>query len=474
MKKMFKNINYIILFSILMLNISEGVMDYDYYWQIIFGKEELLHRRFNDLASLVVNGTVDISNYLDHEWLMNIILYILSLIPFSLYVTKFCIDIFMYVVTLKFIDRFKTHELDLNVETIFLFIFLSRTCIHIKSFTVSIAFLMLEIILLSNYGKDSFRKSFLLSNLLVVLWNNMHGASFILYFIVAFLWFVLYRRDLDKKFYLIGVSNVFSLLINPYGYKLLLHTIKMNLNKQSSVINLEFVSLDAKNLLGLVTILTIILFLYRMRVFTLRDNRLDKFFCLFLFFVIVMCVRSQRHLIYLYPIYLYIYTNTKEQFSFDIFDKQFKKVLVCLFMSVSIGFIVYGTMNNFRSSYVLYIPDDLKEMVISNGDDDLYITNPGGFYLAGQILGIKDFAQCDDMSNERFEDSYIIAKGCPDAYTSYIIDKYSLKKFLITVKDNNYPTKDGNYSSLYIYFKSKSDKYNFLYDDGEYAYVMEK
>ena len=113
------NINYVILFSILMLNISEGVMDYDYYWQVIFGREELLHHKFSGLVNLVVNGTVGLEDYYDHEWLMNEFFYVLSLLPFSLYITKFIIDIFMFVVTLKFLNHFKTFELDLNVETIF-------------------------------------------------------------------------------------------------------------------------------------------------------------------------------------------------------------------------------------------------------------------------------------------------------------------------------------------------------------------
>ena len=333
---------------------------------------------------------------------------------------------------------------------------------------------MLEFILLDNYNKDSFKKSFVLSNILIVFWNNIHGGSFELYFIVALLWFLVYRNELDKKYFIVGVSNVFSLLINPYGYKLVVYSIKMSLNKAGSVINSEFESLDAKDLLGLVIILMIVLFIYRMRVFVLRNNKRDKFFVCFLFFVLIMCVRSQRHFIYLYPVFFYIYVNTDEQFSIDIFDKSFKRILVYLFSLVSICFIVYGTINNFRSNYIVYVPDKLRNIVVDNGDDDLYITNPGGLYLAGQELGIKDFAQCDVFSNERYEDSYVISNGCPDAYTDYIIDKYNLKKFLITVKDYDYPVKVNNYSSLYIYFKSHSADYEFLYDDGDYAYIVER
>ena len=470
MKYKFKNLNidYILFLAIILIKVAEGAIDNDYYWQTVFGREELLNHNFTDLVSKVIWGTTGVDTYYDHEWIFNIFVYVLSLLPFGMYITKFIISLLFCYISILFIKRFAKYEFTLNIESIIVFILLNSLTIHIKAYTISVIFLFLELILLFNYTSENFNKSLLLSCLLVILWMNIHGGSVLIYFGVAGFWYLLYRKDVTKKFLLIGLVNIFCLFINPYGYKLILYNFKHILVTQTEF-NQEFAPLDATNYVGCTIIILFILLIWHLRKLD-YENKQDLFFILFSLLMLFICARSMRHFIYVYICFLYMYGNTKDQFTLSIFDNSFKKTITMVFILASIFIMYFGYINNFRSTYLPFFSEELEKIILDNGEENLYVNA----YLSVLPLGIRDFAPVGAFTPERCDDCVILYDGCADSYTEYVIKKYQVTKFLICNKDSSEPRNNGGYSSTYMYFKSHSDSYKFLYEDEDYSYVIKK
>ena len=65
---------YILIFGISLLSMYAGLVDYDYYWQAELGRYMVQEGNFN-ASKDIIWGTLGVSEYLDHEWLTNILFY---------------------------------------------------------------------------------------------------------------------------------------------------------------------------------------------------------------------------------------------------------------------------------------------------------------------------------------------------------------------------------------------------------------
>ena len=65
---------YICVFCIMITSVLQGLSDWDFIWQTYLGKEIVQNGRFNALQDLIW-GTKEVSTYIDHEWLTNILFY---------------------------------------------------------------------------------------------------------------------------------------------------------------------------------------------------------------------------------------------------------------------------------------------------------------------------------------------------------------------------------------------------------------
>ena len=460
------NINYVLLSVLILLKMSECAIDYDYYWQIMLGKEELLRHNFNNLSQIMCWGTKGLSEYLDHEWLTNIIFYIFSIIPFGIILNNVVFRLIFVLVSIKFIISVQKIEFKLSIDYVFILLALIFVSVHLKAYTLVLSLFMLELIMLYKYNDDKFKNYLFLSSLLVVFWNNIHSGTIIMYFIVAFMYFIINFNNINKKFLLIGLINLFCLILNPYGVRLLL----FNFNHASLQIMYklgnEWQSLDAKIPLGLMLSFVVITVIVKIRKLDL-GNKNDLFYFVLTLFIIFMCFVSIRHIMYLIPCVYYLIVNTKNK-SFEFDDKQFKTILSVVLTVVIIFTTGISIKNNAKSDYLIYYPEELEKIIYSNGTDNLFTCLSVDF-LSVTHYNLKDFTVgAYPACAERVNDAYILADGCSDEYTEYIINKYNLEKFLICKLDTIVPINSGKKTHLYNYLKRNN--YNILYEDDNLVY----
>ena len=196
---------YITIFFIYLISVFAGLADFDYYWQVALGRNIVTKGDFNSVYNLVW-GTNGVSEYLDHEWLTNVFFYLMSLLGYRyIAITKLVISAFCGICTILYI---KNENKDLNtVSIIGLFVYtfmISTVFIKVKAYSISLGFVLIEIILLKKYNrvksligyeysavhymknKDKEPILYFISLLvLCIIWNNMHSGSIPLFFGIA-------------------------------------------------------------------------------------------------------------------------------------------------------------------------------------------------------------------------------------------------------------------------------------------------
>ena len=106
------------LLGVVLLSLYTGLADSDWYWQVSLGESIVKSVKFNDFSSIVWGD--NLGYYLDHEWLSNVIFYLLSLFPYGMIVTKFilvslcCLSVYLFI---------KINNKDNNAIGIFFIIF---------------------------------------------------------------------------------------------------------------------------------------------------------------------------------------------------------------------------------------------------------------------------------------------------------------------------------------------------------------
>lgn len=465
MKYLKKVDNYYILIILLScLGCLFGLADLDYYWQADLGKRIVNDFDFYGCYKQIW-GTKGIGTYYDHEWLSNVLFYFFSLIKYKPLVwLKLFICIITGLETVRFLKHFNVK----NFSVLILYVLYILVFCKIKAYSISVCFLMEELIQIDEYRKDTARyKPLVCLGLLCILWNNMHSGSIPLFFIVAgVVWLCKFR---NRKLLVVGVVIALSTLLNPYGYKLLLFNFSHNFDSTMKEIIVDWRGLDAKTAMGamcgLVLLYLMFLFVYASR----QHKSIDWYLIVLSFLFSFMSMQSIRHMIYLLPVIYLIIQEVFDDFAIKI-NWKILGVVACF----SLSSIVFAGRD--YNEYSMYRIDNklisLIDKTVDNSGEGLFCdTN----FIMGSFINRPNFTTgAYPLVSQRVKDFvyseyYSSVKDIKDIVSFYNIDSFIVGKYNVYTD-----FLDGmTYNPLYSYL-STSEGYVCLWENDGLAYFVTK
>ena len=482
LKEFTANKEYMFFISVLFMFIIStvvGLGDWDYYWQSYLGKEIVTHGKFDSLGDLIW-GTKGLGHYVDHEWLTNVFFYLCKS-TFGTFggvvAIKLVLESLFVFVTFYFVKYFIKDFSKMSWFT-YLACMVSMYCFSMmllkpKAYDFSVLFTMLLIISIEKYraNEKTFKRFAIDILLITILWNNMHSGSVILVFVICGLYWLFWFRDV--KTLLLGIGVLGSLLINPFGYKLIAFDVSHFSDDMMKFLISEWAGLSLATYGGKVfALLLIIAFIHIMHMDRKQENWV--YFAMYILFFL-LAVNSRRHFLYMYPIALITFVlGQYEDLKKWPIKSLFAPTLVITFISIWINMLVWMTYADFDKQYTMqYIyTDELRDMLKADLEENTEGFYDGHVFIDG--LEYKSFLiGAFPYVKERSWDAYCMEYGSPKDIEE-VIEKYGLDKFLLIEKSRlafDYPVmRDTN---LYAYLKDNSD-YECKYDDGRLAYFVKK
>lgn len=456
----------ICILFISVLGIYAGLSDLDYVWQADLGRQILQEGNFNGCYNQIW-GSLGVAEYYDHEWLCNIIFYLFSLIPYKpLIWLKLFICLLSGLTFIYFSKEFELNNLSnfKKYQMLLVIAIYSLVFCKIKAYSFSVAFLMIELILLNKYRKNEDNKLLIWLCILCIVWTNIHSGSMPLFFVVAGIyWLVSYR---NKKLIGVGCLILLSTCINPYGYKLLVFNFIHNFDSTMKVIIKDWISLDAKTSIGLCCTLFILWSI----VLIANTKSINKPILYLSICVLYLTFGSVRHFIYFVPLLLLIIKDSDLDLTLK-FDNTYL-VLFSLGLSILVCFSTFtGDYDSYSYNYV----DSELEKLIYEIEDSEGTFNDHSFVDLVRY-GKQDFITGGyPLHSQRVVDTYTIINNAGVADVEKIIDYYKLDKFIFN-KYNLLNFEKTGYlitNTLYNYLIDNED-YELLYDSEELVYFRKK
>lgn len=466
---------YICVFCIMITSVLQGLSDWDFIWQTYLGKEIVQNGRFNALQDLIW-GTKEVSTYIDHEWLTNILFYFLDSVfgtTYGIFMTKFIFSILLSFSLCYFINYLTRNSEITSISFLSVFIIVcifSITAMKPKAFVLSTIFVTWVLCICEKYTDKmlSFKKFSILTLLILVLWNNFHSGSIVLFFIFYGAYWLFKWRE--KRVFILGLISLPFLLINPFGLNLILFDIDHFSDKVMKNIIRDWHYLDITMLTGIVILAFVIIVFFHLFNLNIKTDILYIILFLGLF---IMTINSMRHFIYLLPVGILIIM--KGQFDFDKI-KNNHLIMVTYFTSIFAFFLflfmIYALNNNTNDivdTYTMnYMSDELENILVEdnkNSCDGLFVPDVNVW-----TLGLKSFyIGAFPHTRQRSIDGYILMYGDNIQITN-IINYYDLNRFLVY---NTFESETGYTlnTSLYDYLNENTN-YIKLYDDGILSYFV--
>ena len=448
-----------------MCGVYAGLADLDYYWQADLGSDVLAGLGFNTADGLVWQGA-GLGEYLNHEWLFCVAMSLFNSLfgVWDVFALKVFMCLLTGVCTAWFLKRFSL--IDGSVSRgmfILLCVFLNAMVfVKVKAYSLSVLFLMAELVFLKDWRDSESKRArvlvFLRVLMLCVVWNNVHSGSVPLFFFFASVWL-----DWRLKEILCGVACAVSLLVNPYGYKLLLFDMFHASDKWMRAVNGDWASVDAKTVLGVIcTFLLASAF-----VLLIFDAGRRIIVCVTVVFFLSMS--SARHCIYLFP---FLYLATSGCILFDKVDgllfKAFvgvKPIIVFSSLVFALMAFISGVSQAVSEGYRMwYVDDEFVSAMEGAGftSDSHLFTDPDVVYL--KPLGYLDFTVgAYPLVANRVLDSDVLLSYGGEEQISQIIDFYAFDGYVFCKWNLKVPYYDVE-SPLYAYLVHQG--YEKAYDDG--------
>lgn len=459
---------WLCILGISFFGISFGLADLDYIWQRDLGEAIVTRFDFNACYEQIW-GSVGIETYYDHEWLMNIIFYIFSLIPYKpLIWLKLTICFITGLQTIRFLKEFnfnynKTFKACAVLVLYFLYILVF--C-KIKAYSISVLLFMEELILIERYKKVNYVKYIIRLGLICILWNNIHSGSMPLFFLVAGIYLLTCFRT--KKLLVYGVVILLTTLINPYGYKMLLFNFRHNFDSIMKYIIQDWKGMDAKVSLGTLCTLLVIFFI-TLGIYQIRMNK--TYIILGLVFV-YMSMSSMRHIIYLFPI-LFLLVN------YCVIDigvnmEFLQGYLAIIILSVAVmGTITVITTYDYDEYSCNYVDDKLKSLIYDTIDEESTGLFNDHDYISMTEYNRKNFLTgAYPLNPYRYMDVGVMTRYGTESQIKSVIECYNLDKFIFN-KYNSAVLYYKLFNPLYEYLRG-SDEYECLYDSDKLVYFIRK
>lgn len=441
----------------------------DYFWHLKMGEYIV---KMKELPKTCLYSWYAIENNLmftPHEWLYEVIIYLFYKVfniftPFIYLITFLSIlIIFIYKTTLK----------KLLTKNLLLFIpFIALSAVNLGLYSLPrphiISWILVAITIYLSY--DSYNnnsKKIYFMPLITIIWANVHGGSSCLSYMIPGLFMVIGLFDFNKffitnkkltkeirqRFILIIILDIIALLINPFGYEMILYPyINILDNTMTSIIN-EWHPINIKSSTGL---MAFILIFYNLYIYYQGKQKL-KLIDLSLFLVFVyLALKSYRFVPLLVIVSFY---TTINYFKYNNQKIKGNSLIITLIIGI-ISLTIYQANNIKNKIYYKTLDNKLITTLKELNPQRLYNDyNIGGYLIYNEIPVFID-GRADAYSKSNLKDAYSLIVG-DGSDTQKILDKYHFD-FLIT-ENNCYLDK----------FLKDNPKYKFIVKDKNYS-IYEK
>lgn len=433
-----KKNKWLLLFLIFILSFCLFIstfcfVDTDYYWHITAGKYMFSNKTIllSDKFSWYLRGTY----WFSHEWLFEILLYLLSTVFSKSHVF---VIVFLCVFLLEFIIFITNKEEFLKnipfslLWIVFLFIMCGFLCA--RPHLLSNILLCITIYLLRDlfYNPDSKKIYFL--PLISIIWVNVHGGSSSLIYILSFIFLFcgmfkfsfskIEAKRLSKKqvyrYLLAIILSVSCLAINPHGVKMILYpywnmadTFMMEFISEWH--QTDFSSIISFPYLGLLVLIAFIFIFSKKKI---------RFIDLILFaFTAYLGLKSIRFWPYVYIVssyFIFYYINSRK------YDNGSELCLILLSFCLTLLSFYRG----FVPEKTSFISDSKLMSVVKEANPKrLYNYYDAGGYLIYNGIYVFVDGRFDLYTNNNINDYYDIFNLNEDF--EKLIEKYNFDYYLI-------------------------------------------
>lgn len=457
-----KYMMYACIMLICVCGVYAGLADVDFYWQAALGKASL-DGNFNKIYDLIW-GSAGVSEYLDHEWLCNIIFYIFSLFPYRyMAVLKLVICILTGIQFVRYIRSEKKDYTDIQMYLIYLFIFLYMMIYcKVKAYSFSLLFFMEELMLLRRIGVSHKRVDYIKMVILSWVWFNFHSGSALLFFGVYGMWWLCTGRKMRQMLW--GIICLLVTFINPYGIRLWFFNIRHFFDPTMKMIIKDWKGLDFTIGNGYV-VFGVCLFCVIVAVLHMREF----FFKSMLVFVFTyLSFSSMRHCIYMFPLAIslvgFISIGEKKlTHGVDVIASGFLAFLIVFDVLVGSG---YG------DSYVEgYIDSELISEIKKVDNEGLFTDCS---YMCLWQYDIKEFSVgAYPVNATRVQDVKTMTCYGGESSIESIINHYGLNSFVFCKWNSEVEYYDVT-SPLFDYLSARSDEYELVYDSDMLVFFVRR
>lgn len=462
---------YSTLIVLISLIFSGGISGNDFWWHVKAGEWMFIHQQipYTDIFSWY--GIQETLTWLSHEWLSEIILYLIYHSFRETGIFTFCI-LSLSLLTFLFINygnnkKYITHSfihslLFLILSTIVMsFYFYGRP--HLFSFFL----LFSTLYCLYKFKNNENAKTIYLLPLITILWSSLHGGSAQLVYMLCFLFllsglftkkigkitFLKHSKKQLKLFAIMGFLSLLSICINPHGISLLLYPFENMSNPLfMSTIN-EWSAPDAKILWQFVACFIPLFLIFIAFLTTEKD--IDSIDLILFCFFIVLFFRSQRFIALFFisaNFYAYKYFI---QSNLSATNKKFNYLVIFLLLSVTMfNFIKLKYDNVPLISNVL--PADFVAYIRAENPQRLCNDYNLGETLIFENIKVFVDGRADLYANKNFYD-YMALTNLKNIDKKNLFDpepiikKYNFDSFLLL-----------NIRPLNVYLRNNPDKYELI------------
>lgn len=352
----------------------------DYFWHVKIGEWIVDNKQIPTTGVLSWHG--ENLPWMAHEWLADIFLYLLyyvlgNNIAIYLYII-IVFTILSYLIYKKNKDMFKKNILFSLTYIIFMFFVFNASIVPRPFlFVYILLFFLIQMCekIKNNQDKHIYIKMFLFT----LFFANWHGGLACLTYVIPIIYLfsnlfdfkigkiVSIKNNNFYKYIKIIILNIFTMIINPYGYKLLLYPFSYNEEQTNYIIEWKSLSLREFPILMFFIIFLIIVFIQIKDNIDFSDFSIIGSFIFLSFmsvrFILFLCVISTAILYKYIPAY-------------DIKDKKLLQTTIYLINFTTIFLL---TFNIFAYSLKLNNPNSFKE-IPDNAIEIIKENNPQRLY----------------------------------------------------------------------------------------------
>ena len=442
------------LFSLVLFFLLTMRIDPDYFWHIKAGeymfKNGILRK---DIFSWIVKGKY----WMSHEWLFEVIIYVLKLLFGNLHVLIYgFICIFSLLLILFFAN--KNNYLK-NIPFSLLWIIASLILIvymQARPHLISFVFVALTIWFLYDLYRNENSKKIYFLPVISIFWANIHGGSSNLSYLFCVVFAVvglfsfsfskieahrINKRQL-KKYLLVSILCILAICINPHGSKMLVYPY---LNMLDTVMLNNIAEWQATTLNNPQHYLYFILVLAIVGIFLFSKRKILFIDLILLMISVFLGLKSITFWGYTYIIMSFVVFNYVEERKYDVGTNS----SICLFSVILIIFFMVNLATIKDNLSYKALDNEVISIIKKEAPERLYnFYDYGGELVYNDILVFID-GRADLYSKYNYED-YLDISLLQGDYVQ-LINKYDFDYFLVNDRYpiNTYLKYNNNYSVLY-------------------------